>query len=231
MGQPRYTLSLRPEKRIGNDEVWDLAEETLREALSKSGVAFEEIAGEGAFYGPKIDLFMDDALGREWQLGTFQLDFNLPERFDLHFTADDGSLQRPVMIHRAIFGSIERFLGVLIEHTGGAFPVWLAPVQAVLIPIADRHADYCQQIADRWRAEGVRVEVDARGERMQSKIRDAQLKKVPFMLVVGDRDIEAGAVSVRSRAGEDLGARPVDDFLQRLQVEIAESRAGPRTTT
>ena len=220
MGAPRYTLSLRPEKRVGNDEVWDQAEDILRESLTTLGVPFEEFAGEGAFYGPKIDLFFEDAIGRDWQLGTFQLDFNLPERFDLHYAAEDGSLQRPVMIHRAIFGSIERFLGVLIEHTAGAFPVWLAPVQATLIPIADRHAEYCRGIAEQLRAAGLRVEVDERSERMQAKIRDAQMQKVPYMLIAGDRDIEAGAVSVRTRANEDLGAMPVAAFQDRILSEV-----------
>jgi threonyl-tRNA synthetase len=221
MGKPRYTLSLRPEKRIGSDDIWDTAEDTLRDALTSLEIEFEEVAGEGAFYGPKIDLFMDDAIGREWQLGTFQLDFNLPQRFELHFSAEDGTLQRPVMIHRAIFGSLERFIGVLIEHTGGAFPTWLSPVQATLIPIADRHVDYCEQVAARLRAADLRVEVDSRNERMQAKIRDAQIKRVPYMLVVGDRDIEANAVSVRARGGGDLGAVSIDLLLSQLRDEIA----------
>jgi threonyl-tRNA synthetase len=219
LGEPRFTLSLRPEKRIGNDEVWDAAEEALRSALQASGVVFTEVEGEGAFYGPKIDLFLDDVLGREWQLSTFQLDFNLPERFDLHYAAEDGSLQRPVMIHRAILGSLERFMGILIEQHAGAFPVWLAPVQARLIPIADRHNDYCNGVADKLRAAGLRAEVDERSERMQAKIRDAQLQKVPYMLIAGDRDIEAGAVSVRTRDNEDLGAIKVDDFVAQLRNE------------
>ncbi len=222
LGEPRFTLSLRPEKRIGDDEVWDSAEEALRAALLKSKVTFNEVEGEGAFYGPKIDLFMDDVLGREWQISTFQLDFNLPERFDLHYAAEDGSLQRPVMIHRAILGSLERFMGILIEHHAGAFPVWLAPVQAKLIPIADRHNDYCNEVAAKLRAAGLRAEVDERSERMQAKIRDAQLHKVPYMLIAGDRDIEAGAVSVRSRDNGDLGALPVDDFVARLKTEAEE---------
>jgi threonyl-tRNA synthetase len=224
MGSPRYTLSLRPEKRVGNDEVWDQAEEMLRDALQALGVPFEEFDGEGAFYGPKIDLFFEDAIGRDWQLGTFQLDFNLPERFDLHYAAEDGSLQRPVMIHRAIYGSIERFLGVLIEHTAGAFPVWLSPVQATLIPIADRHVEYCRGVAGELRAAGLRVEVDERSERMQAKIRDAQLQKVPYMLIAGDRDIEAGAVSVRTRANEDLGAMAVAAFREHLVTEVESVR-------
>ncbi|MGE0058421.1 MAG: threonine--tRNA ligase [Dehalococcoidia bacterium] len=219
MGSPRYTLSLRPDKRIGSDEIWDRAEGTLRDALVSHEIDFEEVGGEGAFYGPKIDIFMDDAIGREWQLGTFQLDFNLPERFDLHYAAEDGSLQRPVMIHRAIFGSLERFLAVLIEHTGGAFPIWLAPVQATLIPIADRHADYCYEVAAKMKAAGLRVEVDARSERMQAKIRDAQLQKVPYMLIAGDRDIAATAVSVRTRGNEDLGGIAVDEVIARIVNE------------
>jgi threonyl-tRNA synthetase len=221
MGEPRFTLSLRPEKRIGNDQTWDQAEDVLREALRASSVDFVEIANEGAFYGPKIDLFMDDVLGREWQMSTFQLDFNMPERFDLHYAAEDGTLQRPVMVHRAILGSIERFLGVMIEQTAGAFPVWLAPVQATLIPIADRHADYCNGVAAKMHAAGLRVEVDARGERMQAKIRDAQLQKVPYMLIAGDRDIAAGAVSVRTRSGEDLGGIAMDEVIERLKSESA----------
>jgi threonyl-tRNA synthetase len=202
-----------------------MAEDSLREALRSTGLNFEEIPNEGAFYGPKIDLFMDDVLGREWQISTFQLDFNLPERFDLEYAAEDGSLQRPVMIHRAILGSVERFMGILIEHTAGAFPTWIAPVQATLIPIADRHVDYCEGVAIRLREAGLRVEVDARGERMQAKIRDAQLQKVPYMLVAGDRDIEAGAVSVRVRGGDDLGATPVDEFIARLTAEVRERGA------
>jgi threonyl-tRNA synthetase len=221
LGEPRFTLSLRPDKRMGSDDVWDRAESALRNALQTSGVKFEEVPGEGAFYGPKIDLFMDDVLGREWQISTFQLDFNLPERFDLTYAAEDGSLQRPVMIHRAILGSIERFMGILIEHHAGAFPTWLAPVQATLIPIADRHADYCYDVASRLRAAGLRVDVDARSERMQAKIRDAQLQKVPYMLIAGDRDAAAGNVSVRTRGNEDLGGMPVDEFIQRVQAEIA----------
>jgi threonyl-tRNA synthetase len=221
LGEPRFMLSLRPEKRIGNDEMWDAAEGALRDSLEASGVVFNEVEGEGAFYGPKIDLFMDDVLGREWQLSTIQLDFNLPERFDLHYAAEDGSLRRPVMIHRAILGSIERFMGILIEQHAGAFPVWLAPVQARLIPIADRHNDYCRSVAEKLRSAGLRVEVDERSERMQAKIRDAQLHKVPYMLIAGDRDIEAGAVSVRTREGQDLGAIPMDDFMARLSAEAA----------
>jgi threonyl-tRNA synthetase len=221
IGSPRFTLSLRPDKRIGTDETWDGAEEALRQALVSAGISFEEVPGEGAFYGPKIDLFMTDVLDREWQLCTYQLDFNLPERFDLHYAAEDGSLQRPVMIHRAIFGSIERFLGVLIEHCAGAFPFWLAPVQAMLVPIADRHAEYCEGVAAQLRSAGFRVDVDARSERMQAKIRDAQMQKIPDMLIAGDRDIEASQVSVRTRAGEDIGGLQIAGLIERMKAEAA----------
>jgi threonyl-tRNA synthetase len=224
LGEPRYTLSLRPDKRIGSDDAWDRSEAALREALRSTNLDFEEAEGEGAFYGPKIDLFVDDVLGREWQLCTIQLDFNMPQRFDLHYSAEDGSLQQPVMIHRAIFGSIERFMGILIEHTAGAFPLWLAPVQAKLIPIADRHVEYCEKVASDLRAEGLRVEVDARNERMQAKIRDAQLQKIPYMLIAGDRDAAADQVSVRTRAGDDLGGLPVFQVIDRLKDEVATGR-------
>ena len=168
---------------------------------------------------------MDDVLGREWQISTFQLDFNLPERFDLHYAAEDGSLQRPVMIHRAILGSIERFMGILIEHHAGAFPVWLAPVQATLIPIADRHVDYCHGVAQRSCGPPACASRSTRArERMQAKIRDAQLQKVPYMLIAGDRDIEAGAVSVRTRGNEDLGGMPVDAFVERFRQSGVEGR-------
>ena len=171
---------------------------------------------------------MDDVLGREWQISTFQLDFNLPERFDLTYAAEDGTLQRPVMIHRAILGSIERFMGILIEHHAGAFPTWLAPVQATLIPIADRHVEYCQGVARELRDAGLRIEVDERSERMQAKIRDAQMQKVPYMLIAGDRDIEAGAVSVRTRGNEDLGGMPVQAF-KRTHYGGGEAVAGSRS--
>ena len=219
---PRFTLSLRPDKRVGSEEMWDRAEDALRQALIASGLAFEEIANEGAFYGPKIDLFVKDALGREWQISTFQLDFNMPERFDLQYAAEDGSYQRPVMIHRAILGSIERFFAILLEHHAGAFPIWLAPVQAKVIPIADRHNEYAQEVADALRRYDLRAEVDSRSERMQSKIRDAQMQKVPYMLVVGDREAEARQLSVRTRNGEELRGIALDDFTVRLQEETAK---------
>jgi threonyl-tRNA synthetase len=218
----RYYLSTRPEKAIGDPALWEQAEQALAEALQASGILYEMKPGEGAFYGPKIDVDIDDALGRSWQLATIQLDFNLPERFQLEYIGEDGQPHRPVMIHRAIFGTYERFLGILVEHYAGAFPVWLAPVQAMLIPVADRHLPYAEDVAGRLRAAGLRVEVDARGERMQAKIRDAQLQKIPYMLVVGDKEAEAGAVAVRERSGENRGPLPLDAFL-RLVSERAEA--------
>lgn len=218
----RFELSLRPEKRVGSDEMWDQAEAVLTEVLNSSGREYTVKPGEGAFYGPKIDVFVPDALGRDWQLGTVQLDFSLPERFDLEYAAEDGTRKRPVVIHRAMLGSLERFLGVLIEHLAGAFPLWMAPVQAVVVPIADRHNDFCHEVGDRLKAAGLRVEVDDSNDRMNAKIRQAQLQKVPYMLVVGDREIETGAVAVRTRAGENLGAKPVDDVVDMLLKQVAD---------
>ena len=219
--EPKVMLSLRPEKHVGSQEMWDRAEAELEDVLRQSGLDYEPKPGEGAFYGPKIDFFVPDAIGREWQLGTIQLDFSLPERFDLEYIAEDGSQQRPVVLHRAMLGSIDRFLGVLIEHYGGAFPLWLAPVQAVVIPIADRHLPYAEDVAARLRAEGFRVEVNAKSERMNAKIRDAQLQKVPYMLVVGDRESEANAAAVRLRDGSDLGAMALEEFVGRMKSEVA----------
>ena len=216
---PSVELSLRPEKRIGSDEMWDRAEVALTDVLAESGLDYEPQPGEGAFYGPKIDFFVPDALGREWQLGTIQLDFSLPERFDLEYVAEDGSHRRPVVLHRAMLGAIERFMGVLIEHYGGAFPLWLAPVQAVVIPIADRHVGYADEVASKLRGRGLRVEVDGRNERMNLKIREAQLRKVPYMLVVGDREAEGGTASVRSRDAGNLGATPMSKLANDLSEE------------
>ena len=209
-------LSLRPEKRVGTDEMWDRAEAALRAAIESKGLDYEAVAGEGAFYGPKIDFFMQDALKRQWQLSTVQLDYSLPERFDLEYVTEDDQRERPVLIHRALLGSLERFIAILLEHTGGALPVWLSPVQAVVIPIADRHVDYAREVEARLRGPGLRVEVDARTERMNLKIREAQLRKVPFMLVVGDREQEAGAAAVRERSGDDRGAMPVDEIAREI---------------
>jgi threonyl-tRNA synthetase len=215
-------LSTRPAKRVGREEDWDAAEAALENTLKRSGIAYQINAGDGAFYGPKIDLLVQDAIGRPWQLSTVQFDFNLPERFDLGYVGEDGAQHRPYMIHRALLGSMERFFGVLLEHHGGALPVWLSPVQAVLIPIADRHVDYCNQVRERLKQAGLRVDLDAAEDRMNAKIRKAQLQKIPYMLVVGDREQEGGAVSVRLRSGEDLKAKTVEQFLQ-LATETVRS--------
>jgi len=206
-----------PEKYVGTPDAWEQAQAALLGAVRQLGMEHEVVEGEAAIYGPKLDFMVRDALGREWQLGTVQVDYVLPERFDLQYTGEDGQLHRPVMIHRAPFGSLERFVGVLIEHFAGAFPFWLAPVQATVIPIADRHAEYAGKVRALLAEAGLRVEVDARAERMQAKIRDAQLQKVPYMLIVGDREAAAGAVAVRSRDRGDLGPMPVEEFLHRAE--------------
>jgi threonyl-tRNA synthetase len=214
-------LSTRPHKYVGTVEDWEMAEDALRRAIEAAKLPYEVDEGGGVFYGPKIDIKIKDVLGRDWQCTTVQFDFNMPERFDLAFVGDDGRERRPYMVHRALLGSMERFLGVLIEHYGGAFPLWLAPVQATVIPIADRHVEYARRVADDLRAEGLRVEVDERGERMQAKIRDAQLQKVPYMLVVGDKEMEAAAAALRCRSGEDLGPLPLYQVIDRLKDEVA----------
>ena len=217
-------LSTRPEKYVGDPARWAQAEDALRRALEKEELPYEVDEGAGAFYGPKIDISIKDALGRLWQCTTIQFDFNEPERFAMAFVGEDGQEVAPYMVHRALLGSLERFLGILIEHYGGAFPVWLAPVQAILIPITDRNLDYAREVQSQLRAAGLRTELDARAERMQAKIRDAQLQKIPYMLVVGDREQEAGAVAVRLRTEEDLGPRSVEDFIALAQEAIAEKR-------
>ena len=217
-------LSTRPTEYVGEPERWEQAQEALRRALEKEGLPYEVDEGAGAFYGPKIDISIKDALGRIWQCTTIQFDFNLPERFDMTFIGEDGKEARPYMVHRALLGSLERFFGILIEHHAGAFPVWLAPVQAVLIPITDRHVEYARQVEMQLRAAGLRTDVDVRSERMQAKIRDAQLQKIPYMLVVGDREVEASTVAVRLRTEEDLGAKPVEEFIAMVQEAIAEKR-------
>ncbi len=206
-------------KYAGSLEDWQMAESTLRRAVEDRGLPYEVDEGGAVFYGPKIDVKLVDAIGREWQCTTVQFDFNLPERFDMTYVAADGSRQRPYMVHRAMLGSMERFMGVLIEHYAGAFPVWLAPVQAVVIPIADRHLGHAEAVARRLREADLRVEVDDRQERMQAKIRDAQLQKVPYMLIVGDREVQAGGAAVRLRSGEDLGTVPLDEIASRLAAE------------
>lgn len=214
-------LSTRPEKRVGEDEKWEAAEQALRASLERANLPFEVDAGGGAFYGPKIDLKMLDALGREWQLSTIQFDFNEPEKFDLKYIGEDGQEHRPYMIHRALLGSMERFFGVLIEHYGGAFPVWISPVQAMVIPIADRHNEAAYDAAARLKAAGLRVEVDDGSDRMNAKIRNAQLQKIPYMLVIGDREAAEGTVNIRLRTGEQKGTAPLAEFIAYAQDVVA----------
>ncbi|HLL69785.1 MAG TPA: threonine--tRNA ligase [Pyrinomonadaceae bacterium] len=209
---------------LGAEEDWTKAESALADALNARGVKYERIEGEAAFYGPKIDFKIEDAIGRLWQLGTVQWDFNLPERFELEYIGEDNNRHRPVMVHRALFGSIERFFGVLIEHYAGAFPLWLAPVQVSVLPITDRINEYAESVARELRGAGLRVEVNTRSEKVGAKIRDAQLQKVPFMLVLGDREMEQGNVAVRERARGDLGSMPTEDF-KRMARSLVESRA------
>ena len=219
-----YLSTRNPDKAIGTAEEWEAPTEALRMSLERSEIPYKVDEGEATFYGPKIDLKLRDVLNREWQLTTIQFDFTLPERFDLSYVGKDGQEHRPYVIHRALVGSMERFMGVLIEHYAGAFPVWLSPVQVVLIPIADRHIEYANSVAERLKEADLRVEIDTRSERMNAKIRDAQLQKVPYMLVVGDREVEANAVAVRLRSEEDLGAMPVEKFLERTQADIEARR-------
>jgi len=214
-------LSTRPEKSIGTEEQWLQAEEALGKVLQKENTAYEVDRGGGAFYGPKIDIKIEDALGREWQMTTIQFDFNLPERFDLVYTGADGKEHRPYMIHRALLGAWCRFFGLIIEHYAGAFPVWLAPVQAKLIPVADRHLEYARKVEAELKSHGVRVEVDDRSERMNLKIRQAQLEKIPYMLIVGDKEAENNSVSVRCRSGEQIPAQSLADFIKTINADIA----------
>jgi len=215
-----YLSTRNPDKAAGSPEQWEAPTEALRQALERAKVPYQVDEGEATFYGPKIDLKLCDSLGREWQLTTIQFDFTLPERFDLAYVGEDGEEHRPYMIHRALVGSMERFMGVLIEHYAGALPVWLSPVQAILIPIADRHIGYADEVAEELRSAGYRVEVDSRSERMNAKIRDAQLQKIPYMLVVGDREAEAHEVAVRLRSEEDLGAMSIEDLMSSIQDDI-----------
>ena len=212
-------LSTKPEKSVGSDEQWELATHSLRQTMEKRSIPYQVDEGGGVFYGPKIDIHIRDAIGRLWQCTTIQFDFNLPERFGLTYIGDDGQEHQPYMVHRALFGSLERFMGILIEHYGGAFPTWLAPVQAVVIPIADRHQEYATTVSKQLSKSGIRVEVDGRNERMNAKIRDAQVQKVPYMLVVGDREADADSVSVRLRSGENLGALPISEVVDRIMSE------------
>jgi threonyl-tRNA synthetase len=223
--EPHLELSTRPDERVGDDALWDRAEAALAQALDARGLPYVVNEGDGAFYGPKIDLHMTDSLGRSWQLGTVQLDYSFPERFDLTYTGADNADHRVVMIHRALMGSYERFIGILTEHLGGEFPVWLAPVQAIVLPISDRHVDAARKVEKALRAAGLRGELDDRTESVGRKIRDAELRKVPYMLVIGDREAEAGTVGVREHRQGDTGSEPIADFVSRL-AEISSHRSG-----
>jgi len=225
--EPRAKLATRPEKRLGSDEFWERAEGRLRERLEEDGMSFTLDEGGGAFYAPKIDIFIEDALGREWQMATIQADYQLPQRFDLEYRSADGGFERPVIIHYAIYGSFERFIGILTEHYTGAFPLWLAPVQVMVVPIADRHLDYAESIRAALAEAGLRAEVDDRSERMQLKLRDAQEQKIPVMAVVGDRDAEAGAVSPRLRTGESSQGVALDEFVADLVARTASRELWP----
>ena len=209
-----------PDDHIGDEKDWHFAEETLSAAIQEMGKDFVINAGDGAFYGPKLDFHLADSLGRTWQCGTIQLDMQLPERFELEYTGEDGQKHRPVMIHRVVLGSIERFIGVITEHFAGAFPTWLAPVQVKLLPITDRTMDYARKVMQTLDEAGIRCELDDRNEKIGKKIRDAQMEKVPYMLVLGDKEAEEGTVSIRSRKSADEGAMTVDAFLARILDEV-----------
>jgi threonyl-tRNA synthetase len=213
-------LSTMPEDHIGTVEEWERNQDILKAAITDMGKDFVINEGDGAFYGPKLDFHLSDSLGRTWQCGTIQLDSQLPERFELEYIGEDGQKHRPVMIHRVVLGSIERFIGVITEHFAGAFPAWLNPVQVKILPVTDRAAEYAETLSGQLGKAGFRVEVDARNEKIGKKIREATLEKVPYMLVVGDRDMENGTVSVRHRTGEDLGAMSLEQFTAMLQAEV-----------
>lgn len=213
-------LSTRPEDSMGSDEDWNMAENALKKALEDQGMEYQLNEGDGAFYGPKIDFHIKDCLGRDWQCGTIQLDFQMPERFDLTYIGEDGEKHRPVMLHRVVFGSIERFIGILIEHYAGAFPTWIAPVQVKLLPIADSHKQYAEKLKAELEKNGIRVELDDRQEKIGYKIREAQLQKIPYMLILGDKEVEANAVGVRSRKDGDIGQMQLQDFIAKVQKEV-----------
>jgi threonyl-tRNA synthetase len=217
-----YKVATRPEARIGSDESWDKAEHALIESLRASGCAFEISPGEGAFYGPKIEYTLKDAIGRQWQCGTIQVDFSMPERLDAVYVGEDGARHRPVMLHRAIVGSLERFIGILIEEHAGALPTWLAPEQVSVLNITDSQADYAREVAKTLQNQGLRVNLDLRNEKITYKIREHSLQKLPFILVVGDKEKAAGAVSVRARGNKDLGVMSLDAFALQIASDIAQ---------
>ncbi len=218
-------LALRPESRVGSDEIWDKSENALRAALRASGMTWEELPGEGAFYGPKIEFHIKDAIGRSWQCGTIQVDFSMPGRLGAEFVDEDNSRKVPVMLHRAILGSLERFIGILVENHAGALPLWLAPVQAVVMNISQAQEGYAGKVADTLRAAGFRVQSDLRNEKITYKIREHSLQKLPYQLIIGDKEMAAGLVAVRSRSGEDLGQMSVEALLQRLNTELRADSA------
>ncbi|HQE67127.1 MAG TPA: threonine--tRNA ligase, partial [Bacillota bacterium] len=216
----RVELSTRPENSMGSDEDWENATEALRNALEASSLPYKINEGDGAFYGPKIDFHLEDCIGRTWQCGTIQLDFQMPEKFNLTYVGADGEKHRPVMIHRTIFGSIERFIGILIENYAGAFPVWLAPVQVIILPVSEKQKEYAEKLNKRLEDLNIRAEADLRSEKVGYKIREAQMQKIPYMLVVGDKEMESGSVSVRDRKEGDIGVMKFEDFLSKIQDEI-----------
>ena len=218
-------LSTRPDDSMGTEEEWEVATNALENAIKAMNIPYEVNEGDGAFYGPKLDFHLQDSIGRTWQCGTIQLDFQLPLRFNLEYTGADGEKHRPIMIHRVIFGSIERFIGILIEHFAGAFPTWLAPVQVKVLPISDKYMDYAQKVLDELNNSGVRAEIDTRAEKIGYKIREAQMKKIPYMLVVGAKEEEDGLVSVRSRFEGDEGQKSLTDFLAAIKMEIQAKTA------
>ncbi|TVQ73310.1 MAG: threonine--tRNA ligase [Oceanospirillales bacterium] len=220
-----YKLSTRPEKRVGSDESWDKAEKALADALDAAGLDWDELPGEGAFYGPKIEFSLKDCLGRVWQCGTIQVDFSMPGRLGAQFVNEAGDREVPVMLHRAILGSFERFIGILIEHYAGALPLWLSPKQAVVLNITDKQADFCQKVNEKLQEAGIRSDIDLRNEKIGFKIREHTLQKVPYLLVVGDKEVESGSVAVRTRTGEDLGSVAVDDLIAQLNAEISRKAA------
>ena len=216
----KVELSTRPENSMGSEEDWEIATAALKKALEEMKLDYELNEGDGAFYGPKIDFHLEDSLGRTWQCGTIQLDFQMPQRFNLEYVGEDGQKHRPIMIHRAIFGSIERFIGILIEHYAGNFPVWLAPMQVKILPITDRVAAYAKKIEEELKSANVRCSVDLRNEKVGYKIREAQLEKVPYMIVVGDKEVEDGSVAVRSRKDGDVGTMSLSEFKNKVVDEI-----------
>ncbi|HZK87111.1 MAG TPA: threonine--tRNA ligase, partial [Syntrophomonas sp.] len=217
-------LSTRPEKAMGSPEIWDMATNALKQALQEKAIDFKINEGDGAFYGPKIDFHLEDSLDRTWQCGTIQLDFQMPEKFDLTYVGEDGEKHRPVMIHRVIYGSLERFIGILTEHFGGAFPTWLSPVQVRVLPITDRQHEYAYQVLKNLKAQGIRAEIDDRSEKIGYKIREGQMQKIPYFLVLGEKEIELGAVAVRHRKQGDLGTQKLDEFIAMINDEIRQRR-------